>query len=119
MWIGTVRSSRSRVPNNVEHKKYPLTRETGEAILQYLQKVRPRCGRREIFLTLRAPLCPLSQGAVYYLVSSRLSEPALSLPHRGPHALRHACAGHLVAERSSLKQIGDHLGHRSAYATRI
>jgi site-specific recombinase XerD len=36
----------------------------------------------------------------------------------GPHALRHACAGRLVAQRLSLKQIGDHLGHRSAYATR-
>ena len=39
--------------------------------------------------------------------------------HRGPHALRHACAGHLVAEGLSLKEIGDHLGHRSAGATRI
>ena len=32
---------------------------------------------------------------------------------------RHACAAHLVAEGLSLKEIGDHLGHRSAYATRI
>lgn len=106
-------------PKQRRAQEYPLTEETGEAILQYLRKARPRCGRREIFLTLKAPLGPLSQGAVYHLVSSRLSELAISLPHRGPHALRHACAGHLVAERFSLKQIGDHLGHRSAYATRI
>lgn len=33
--------------------------------------------------------------------------------------MRHACAGHLVAEGFSLKEIGDHLGHRSAEATRI
>jgi site-specific recombinase XerD len=33
--------------------------------------------------------------------------------------LRHACAAHLVAERFSLKEIGDHLGHRSAKTTRI
>ena len=39
--------------------------------------------------------------------------------HHGPHALRHACAGHLVAEGFSLKEVGDHLGHRSAFATRI
>lgn len=38
--------------------------------------------------------------------------------HRGPHSLRHACAGHLVAEGFSLKEVGDHLGHRSAFATR-
>jgi site-specific recombinase XerD len=106
-------------PKQRRTQEYPLTQETGEAILQYLQKVRPRCGRREIFLTLKAPIRPLSAGAIYDLVSSRLSELAISLPHRGPHALRHACAGHLVTERFSLKQIGDHLGHRSAYATRI
>ena len=33
--------------------------------------------------------------------------------------MRQACAGHLVAEGFSLKEIGDHLGHRSAEATRI
>jgi site-specific recombinase XerD len=32
--------------------------------------------------------------------------------------LRHACAAHLVAEGLSLKEIGDHLGHRSSSATR-
>jgi integrase/recombinase XerD len=39
--------------------------------------------------------------------------------HRGPHCLRHACASHLVAAGLSLKEIGDHLGHRSPYATRV
>jgi site-specific recombinase XerD len=32
---------------------------------------------------------------------------------------RHACATHLLASGFTLKQIGDHLGHRSAYATRV
>jgi len=53
------------------------------------------------------------------LVSSRLSELSIQSQRRGPHSLRHACAGHLLAEGLSLKEIGDHLGHRSAYATRI
>jgi site-specific recombinase XerD len=39
--------------------------------------------------------------------------------HHGPHALRHACAMHLVAKGLSLKEIGDHLGHCSSSATRI
>ena len=91
----------------------------GEAIVRYLQQVRPCCARREIFLTLKAPFRPLSAGALYHLVSSRLSELSIQSQRRGPHSLRHACAGHLVAEGLSLKEIGDHLGHRSAYATRI
>ncbi|MER9566920.1 tyrosine-type recombinase/integrase [Mesorhizobium sp. M0571] len=37
----------------------------------------------------------------------------------GPHCLRHACATRLVATGLRLKEIGDHLGYRSAYATRV
>jgi site-specific recombinase XerD len=33
--------------------------------------------------------------------------------------LRHACATHLRSRGFSLKEIGDHLGHRSVSATRI
>jgi site-specific recombinase XerD len=40
-------------------------------------------------------------------------------PHIGPHSLRHACAAHLVVEGFSIKEIGDHLGHRCSAATRI
>ena len=100
-------------------QQYPLVSEAGEAILRYLQQVRPRCARREIFLTLKAPFRRLSPGAIYHLVSTRLDALGIQVPRRGPHSLRHACAGHLVAEGFSLKEIGDHLGHSSAKATRI
>jgi integrase/recombinase XerD len=100
-------------------QEYPLVSQVGEAILRYLQQVRPRCARREIFLSLKAPFRRLSQGALYHLVSTRLGTLGIRIPRRGPHSLRHACAGRLVAEGFSLKEIGDHLGHRSAEATRI
>ena len=100
-------------------QEYPLVSEAGEAILRYLQRARPRCMRREIFLTLKAPFRRLSQGSLYHLVSTRLGALGIHVSRRGPHSLRHACAGRLVAEGFSLKEIGDHLGHRSAYATRI
>jgi integrase len=44
-------------------------------------------------------------------------ELVVEVKHRGPHALLHACAARLVAEGLSLKEIGDHLGHRSTSAT--
>lgn len=99
--------------------EYPLVNQAGEAILRYLQQIRPRCAQREIFLTLKAPFRRLSQGALYRLVSTRLDALGIQVPRRGPHCLRHACAGRLVAEGFSLKEIGDHLGHRSTEATRI
>jgi integrase/recombinase XerD len=105
-------------PKQRRAQEYPLVATVGEAILRYLQQVRPRCGHRELFLSLTAPFRPLSTGALYSLVSRWLYR--LNIPSRrhGPHALRHACAGHLLAEGFSLKAIGEHLGHRSAYATR-
>lgn len=97
---------------------YPLVTSVGDAIVSYLQQARPHCHRRELFLTLKAPFRPLSASAMYHVVASRLDALGIQSLHMGPHGLRHACATHLVAQGLSLKEIGDHLGHRSAYATR-
>jgi len=106
-------------PKQRRTQPYPLTRTVGEAILHYLQRVRPGCARREVFLTLKAPFRPLSPGGLYHVTSSRLAAVGSPALHRGPHALRHACATRLVAAGLSLKAIGDHLGHRSTAATRL
>ena len=98
---------------------YPLIPIVGNALIQYLQSVRPRCSQREVFLTLRAPIKPISTGTLYRIVSTRIKKLGIHTLQRGPHALRHACATHLVSEGFSLKEIGDHLGHRSTDATRI
>ncbi|NEV65283.1 tyrosine-type recombinase/integrase [Thiorhodococcus minor] len=99
-------------------QRYPLTDEAGSAIVRYLQEVRPCCGYREVFLTLRAPIRPLSAGGLYHVTCSRLHHLGVQTPHWGPHALRHACACHLLAEGLSLDAIGDHLGHHSLSSTR-
>jgi site-specific recombinase XerD len=99
-------------------QEYPLIDSIGTAIARYLKEVRPSTNRRELFVTLRAPFRPLSTGTMYRIVSSRMAKLGIKSVHRGPHSLRHACAGHLVGEGFSLKEIGDHLGHRSAFSTR-
>lgn len=100
-------------------RTYPLCRPVGDAVLRYLREVRPRSERREVFLTLVAPFTPLTAGGLQSAVRTRLHALGLSLPHYGPHALRHACASHLLARGLSLEEIGDHLGHRNPDATRI
>ena len=100
-------------------QSYPLTHSTGEAILQYLKEVRPKTKQHNVFLTLRAPFRPISASGMHYIVSSRISRLGIESFHKGPHSFRHACAAHLVSEGFSLKEIGDHLGHRSVFATRI
>jgi hypothetical protein len=49
----------------------------------------------------------------------RIRALGIQLPTYGPHGLRHACATHLLSEGFSIKEIGDHLGHRSSQATQI
>ncbi len=98
-------------------QRYPLLPAVGEAILRYLRKVRPRCGHRALFLTLGAPIRPLSAPSITPIAHAHLSRLGLTLSPRGAHCLRHACASHLLALGFSLKQIGDHLGHRSANST--
>jgi integrase/recombinase XerD len=98
---------------------YPLAPSVGNAICQYLQSVRHSSLHREVFLTLVSPYNPLSTGGVFNLVSPRLKSLKVPCAHHGPHALRHACACRLVSEGLSLKEIGDHLGHRSTSATQV
>lgn len=98
---------------------YPLIPSVGNAIVRYLQLVRRPSTHREVFLTLVSPYRPLSTGGLFHIVSVRLKSLQVSCAHHGPHALRHACACRLLAEGLSLKEIGDHLGHRSTSATGV
>ncbi len=100
-------------------QQLPLSLTVGDAILRYLREVRPRVNHRELFLTMRAPLRPLTRGAVGRMVSRRWQPLDVALEHYGPHSLRHACATRLINQGASLKEIGDQLGHRNAETTRI
>ncbi len=102
-----------------EPQIYPLVPSVGNAIIRYLQSVRRPSAHREVFLTLISPYSPLSTGGLFNIVSARLQSLEVACAHHGPHALRHACACRLVAEGLSLKEIGDHLGHRSSSATGV
>jgi site-specific recombinase XerD len=53
------------------------------------------------------------------MVAQRLHALGVALPRFGSHALRHACATHLLEEGLGLREIGDHLGHRHPDTTRI
>ena len=79
----------------------------------------PRSARREVFLNLRAPFGPLSCCLLGHVVRQRLRALGVTLPHYGPHALRHSCATHLLEQGLSLKEIGDHLGHQDPETTRL
>ncbi len=106
----SVRCSKTR-----RTRAYPLSRPVGDAVLRYLKDVRPHSECRNVFLCLHPPIRPLTE--LWPIVGYRLRSLGVPLNHHGPHALRHACATHLLSQGLSLNEIGDYLGHRHPDAT--
>ena len=116
-WVAeTIRVTR---PKLRRAQFYPMSVPVGEAILRYLRQARPRCPHRALFLTIQAPFRPLSGASITTMVRMRLTKQGVQLNQRGAHCLRHACASQLLGAGFTLKQIADHLGHRSMDTTRI
>lgn len=102
-------------PGRTHH--YPLSRGVGQAIVRYLRELRPPRPERTLFLTLNAPFRPMGRSAMSHVVRSRLDRIGVTGVRRGPHALRHGAAQHLLDSGLSMKEAGDYLGHRSVSAT--
>ena len=99
---------------------FPLSLSVGNALLRYIKEVRPNhCSLKEVFTCRRSPYRPLSNPGIYQIVNRRMKPLELAIKHHGPHALRHACASHLINEGVTLKEISDQLGHLRLEATRI
>ena len=113
------RASRLRVPRPKMKTPIvlPLTKEVGAAIIEYLKRDRPDLPHREVFLRVRAPAGPLAPTAVTEAFQAWTRRAGLAIPYQGPHCLRHSLAVHLLRQGTSLKAIGDLLGHRGAEST--
>ncbi|TIU76487.1 MAG: integrase, partial [Mesorhizobium sp.] len=110
---------RVRCPKPGRTHLYPLSKGVGQTVLRYLREVRPAHPERRLFLTMKAPIRPLSRGVIKGIVCTRLDRLGITGKRRGPHALRHAAAQHLLDQGLSMKAVGDFLGHRSTAATSI
>ena len=105
---------------NCNPQVFPLPAYVGDAILRYIQEVRQNESHLEyVFLCMRSPWRPLSNTAIYRIVSAGLRGEGLALKHYGPHTLRHGCATRLINSDFSLKEIADQLGHQQLDTTRI
>lgn len=101
------------------HSQLPLLPTVGNAILDYLQKGRPKTSAREIFICHRAPYGPFRNGSsLYWVIRSRLTAAGINRSSKqGPHSFRHTRAVSMLRAGVNLKEIGDVLGHRSAAST--
>lgn len=98
----------------------PLTDEVASAVVDYLRRGRSASTDRHLFLRVVAPAGPLGRGAVgdaFRAWARRAGTPLFA--RCGPHSLRHSLALRLLREGTSIKAIGDLLGHRSAESTGV
>jgi site-specific recombinase XerD len=92
-------------------QQFPLQSEVGEAIALYLERARPKCACRSLFVTLNPPYRPVLGHTMYAITGLRLKKLGIATRQFGPHALRRACATQLLRTGSSIKDIADFLGH--------
>jgi integrase/recombinase XerD len=98
-------------------QQFPIQYEVGEAVIQYLQKFRPQCTCRNLFVTLKPPYRRLDNLAP--AMRSIMNSSGIFSRSYGMHALRHACATELLRKGTPLRSIADFLGHRSMRAVSI
>lgn len=97
----------------------PLSIPAGEAILEYISKVRQKTDCRQIFLALQAPVRALRTGGVSTLAHKYLQAAGIQLPRCGAHIFRHTTAQQLLVHGYSFKAIGDYLGHSATSSTSV
>lgn len=112
--VGLIRVPQSKTGARLE---LPLTDEVASVLIEYLRKVPRPANYRQIFLRLTAPIGALKPHAVSEAFHVWAMRSGLDIPFYGAHCIRHSYAVHLLRQGTSLKAIGDLLGHRCAEST--
>jgi site-specific recombinase XerD len=97
----------------------PLTDEAASVLIEYLRELSRPPGYRHLFLRQRAPIGTLKPTAVGDAFQAWSKRSGLDMPCQGAHCIRHSYAVHLLRQGTSLKAIGDLLGHRHAESTDV
>src|ERR1035437_2334102 len=98
----------------------PLPADVARAMARYIQRDRPRCDCRAVFIRDYAPLSGLNgANSIAKIVWCALKTAGVKSAHAGAHLLRHSLATDMLRRGASLDEIGEILRHRSADTTAI
>jgi integrase len=99
--------------------RLPLPQDAGDALLAYLDQVRPTTDSDRVFVRLSAPFVPFVRSCSISAIVQRGLEHAgiLNPPSRGAHLLRHSAATSLLRAGASLQAVGAVLRHQSPNTT--
>jgi site-specific recombinase XerD len=98
----------------------PLPPDVGQAIAVYLEKDRPICSTRRVFIRLKAPLRGFANScAVSTIVARTLKKAGVESPYTGAHLFRHTLATQMLRQGAALADIAVLLRHHSIDTTAI
>jgi integrase/recombinase XerD len=99
----------------------PMPDDVGSAMAAYLERGRPKCNDRHLFLRSSAPIRGFmpNSDAIGSVVKYALARAGINSPHRGSHQFRHALAVRMLRGGASFAEIGEVLRHRSPQTTSI
>lgn len=99
----------------------PIPRQLAKALKDYLQRGRPACTSRTVFVAHWPPGIgkPIRPVTVSVLVKRWAARAGLGTDIGAAHILRHSFASRMLNAGACLKQIADVLGHRSIDTTAI
>jgi integrase/recombinase XerD len=113
---GLIRIPQTKTGRTLE---LPLTDEVASILISYLRKVPRPAGYRHLFFRMRAPIGTLKPTAVCEAFQGWSRRSGLDIPFQGAHCIRHSYAVHLLRQGTSMKAIGDLLGHCDAESTGV
>ena len=100
--------------------RLPIPEDIGNVLVRYLQKVRPQCATRRVFIRMYAPHRGFTgPSSITVIVQQALDRAGLKPAHRGAHLLRHSLATRMLGGGASLAEIGKILRHELIKTTAI
>ena len=108
-----------RAGKSHRERTLPLEEQIGQALVEYLQRRRPRALHRRVFLQCHAPYGPLTNVAISHIARRALQRAGIAVTHPGAHVFRHTVATEMVRGGASFPQVADVLGHESLQTTAI
>jgi site-specific recombinase XerD len=98
----------------------PLPPDVGQAIADYLEKDRPTCSTRRVFIRMRAPRRGFANSiAISTIVARNLKCAGIDSPHTGAHLFRHTLATEMLRQGAALADIAILLRHSSINTTSL
>lgn len=99
--------------------RLPLPQDAGDALLEYLVRIRPPTPVDQVFLRMNAPWRPFATSAtVCSIVGFALYRAGIDKPpSKGANLLRHSVATSMLRGGATLDAIGTVLRHRSSQTT--